>query len=245
MTLLYDGSYEGFLSLVYEVYYKRLHVKKIQREKTEVVLFEEVLEIQTDEQKSQKVLSALKKKFSSKNFTTITNIFLCDSKEFEKPLLEFIILGIKDEKNLNNINYPCILYIKNLEKEIFRVAHRMYGFVRFEELEDGTLYAKIETKYNVLYFLGKHFLNRLGDNDFIIHDIQREFAFVKYKNEIEIRHVASFDEPEYSKDEEKFKNLWKTFFQSVAIEKRKNKKLQQQLVPLMYRAYMSEFENDL
>jgi probable DNA metabolism protein len=118
----------------------------------------------------------------------------------------------------------------------------MYGFVRFKEIEDGSLYAKIETKYNILYFLGKHFLNRLGNNDFIIHDIQREYAFVKYKNKFDIRHVATFDEPEYSKEEEKFQKLWKTFFQSVAIEKRNNEKLQQQLVPLIYRAYMSEFE---
>jgi len=242
MTLVYDGTYEGFLTLVYEVYYTKLHVKKIQREKTEVLLFEEVFEVQTDTSKAQKVLSALKQKFSAKNFATITNVFLCDSKEFEKPLLDFIILGFKDKRNLNNINFPAILYMRNLEKELFRVVHRMYGFVRFKEIEDGTLYAKIETKYNVLYFLGKHFLNRLGDSDFIIHDIQREFAFVKYKNEIDIRHVSSFDEPEYSKDEEKFRNLWKTFFKSVAIEKRKNKKLQQQFVPLMYRTYMSEFE---
>lgn len=242
MTLVYDGSYEGFLTLVYEVYYDKLHVSKILREKTEALLFEEVFEIQTDITKSQKVLNALKKKFSSKNYATITNIFLCDSKEFEKQLLDFIILGFKDERSLKNINFPSILFIQNLQKELFRVVHRMTGFVRFKEIEDGTLYAKVETKYNVLYFLGKHFLKRLGDCDFIIHDIQREFAFVKHKNEINIRHVAAFDEPEYSKDEEKFKNLWKTFFQSVAIEKRKNKKLQQQLVPLIYRTYMSEFE---
>lgn len=242
MTLLYDGTSEGFLSLVYEVYYKKLHVRKIQREKTEALLFEEVLEVQTDEQKAQKVLNALKSKFSPQNFATITHIFLCDSKEYEKPLLDFIILGFKDEQNLQNINHPSIFYIKSLEKELFQVAHRMYGFVRFEELADNTLYAKIETKYNVLHLLGKHFLNRLGTCDFIIHDIERGLAFVKYNKSVEIRHVAAFDTPEYSEDEAKFKKLWQTFFKSVVIKKRENKKLQQQLVPLMYRTFMSEFE---
>jgi len=241
MKLLYDGTYEGFLSLIYEVYYKHLHVKSIQKVQKESLLFEQVMEIQTDTLKAQKVLAALEKSFSHKDFRTITNIFLCDSKEFEKPLLDFIILGFKDIKNLKNINYPSIFYIQNLEKELFHIVHKMTGFVRFEELEDHTLYAKIQTKFNVISFLGKHFLHRLGSCDFIIHDVERKVAFVKYKDEINIRNVDSFQSPQYSRDEEKFKKLWKTFFQSVAIEKRKNTKLQKQLVPLMYRTYMSEF----
>jgi probable DNA metabolism protein len=230
------------MSLVYEVYYKSLHVKKIQREKTKTLLFEEVFEVQTDSQKAQKVLDALKQKFSQKNFATLTHAFLCDSQEFEKALLDFIILGFKDEKNLSNINLPSIFYVKNLEKELLRLAHRMYGFLRFEELKDGSLYAKVETKYNVLHFLGKHFVNRLGNLDFIIHDMQRELAFVKYQDSIEIRSVESYEIPEYSDNEEKFKKLWQTFFQSVAIKKRENKKLQRQLVPLMYRPFMNEFQ---
>ncbi len=242
MTLVYDGSSEGFLSLVYEVYYKNLHVRKILTEKTETSLFEEVIEVQTDIDKAQKVLMALEQKFSTQNFATITHIFLCDCTKYQKALLEFIILGFKDEKNLHNINHPSVFFIKNLERELLKVAHRMYGFVRFEELSDNTLYAKIETKYNVLYFLGQHFVKRLGTCDFIIHDIHRELAFVKYKECVELRHVASHETPEYSDDEAKFKKLWQTFFKSVAIKKRENKKLQQQLVPLMYRRFMSEFE---
>ena len=56
-----------------------------------------------------------------------------------------------------------------------------------------------------------------------------------------IQNVSSFDMPSYSKDEEKFQKLWKTFFDSVAIESRENKKLQQQMVPLIYREFMNEF----
>lgn len=244
MTLIYDGSFEGFLTLVYEVYYKKLHVNKITKEKINSLIMEDISEIQTDIHKAKKVLTALKNNFSKKNFSTIRNIFLCDSKEFEKSLLEFIILGFKDEINLQNINHPCIFYIRALEKELFMIVHKMTGFVRFEELDDETLYAKIDTKFNVLYFLGEHFLKRLGRLDFIIHDIKRGYAFVKNQENISIKQVASFEEPTHSKDEEKFKKLWKTFFESVAIEKRKNKKLQQNLVPLIYRTYMSEFKTN-
>jgi probable DNA metabolism protein len=242
MLVLYDGTYEGFLTLVYEKYHQKLNIDKIEKNKINTLLFEDIHEVITDEEKAKKVLHALQEKFTPKNLNTITNTFLCDSKNFEMSLLEYIILGFKNQNNLKDINHKSIFFLQELEKELFRVLHRMYGFVRFEELEDNTLYAKIDTKFNVLYFLGKHFLKRLGTNDFIIHDIKREFAFVKHKNKLSIKQVASFDEPTYSNDEEKFKKLWKTFFESVSVKERKNKKLQQNFVPLIYRTYMSEFE---
>ena len=44
-------------------------------------------------------------------------------------------------------------------------------------------------------------------------------------------------------NEEKFQKLWKSFFKGVTINERKNLKLQTQMVPLLYRTYMSEFKN--
>ena len=66
-------------------------------------------------------------------------------------------------------------------------------------------------------------------------------AFIKTKDDYSIQEVAFFDEPNYSTNEEKFQKLWKRFFKGVTIEERINPKLQQQLVPLIYRTYMSEF----
>lgn len=123
------------------------------------------------------------------------------------------------------------------------MTHKLTGFIRFEELEDKTLYAKIESKFNVVYFLGRHFLKRFNNQNFIIHDINRKLAFVKMQNDYSIKEVAFFDEPNYSSNEEKFQKLWKSFFSGVTINERTNLKLQTQMVPLLYRTYMSEFKN--
>jgi probable DNA metabolism protein len=56
-----------------------------------------------------------------------------------------------------------------------------------------------------------------------------------------IHKVADFDLPLLSDNEEKFQKLWKLFFENVTIKKRKNLKLQQNFVPLLYRKYMTEF----
>ena len=241
MILVYDGTFEGFLSLVYEVYYKKLKPIKIYKTLPNEILFEEILEINSSKESGIKVLNAIKTKFPKEILEKILNIFMCDSKEFEMALLEYIVIGFKDSKQLYNINNSCVFYLNNLEKELFRVTHKLTGFIRFEELEDKTLYAKIESKFNIVYFLGKHFLKRFNNQNFIIHDLNRRIAFVKINETFSIQEVAFFDEPNYSSNEQKFQKLWKSFFSGVTIKERINSKLQQQMVPLIYRTYMSEF----
>lgn len=241
MILVYDGTFEGFLSLVYEVYYKKLKPIKIYKTLPNEMIFEEILEIETSQDNVLKVLNAIKTKFPKEILEKILNIFMCDSKEFEMALLEYIIIGFKETKQLFNINNSCVFYLNSLEKELFRNVHKMTGFIRFEELEDETLYAKVESKFNVVYFLGKHFLKRFNNQNFIIHDLNRKLAFVKIENDFSVQEVAYFDEPNYSSNEQKFQKLWKSFFSGVTIKERINSKLQQQMVPLIYRTYMSEF----
>ncbi|CAM3846852.1 TIGR03915 family putative DNA repair protein [Arcobacter cloacae] len=241
MILVYDGSFEGFLSLVYEVYYKKLKPIKINKTLPNEMIFEEILELKTSKDNAIKVLNAIKTKFPKELIQRILNIFMCDSKEFELYLLEYIIIGFKETKQLYNINNSCVFYLNSLEKELFRNVHKLTGFIRFEELEDGTLYAKVESKFNVLYFLGKHFLKRFNNQNFIIHDLNRKLAFVKIENDFSVQEVAFFDEPNYSSNEQKFQKLWKSFFSGVTIKERINPKLQTQMVPLLYRTYMSEF----
>ena len=166
---------------------------------------------------------------------------MCDSKNFEMHLLEYIILGFKSKEELLNINNSCVFYLTSLEKELFKNVHKMYAFIRFEELEDGSLYGKLECKFNVVFFLAKHFLKRFNNQNFIIHDINRKLAFIKVDNNSSIQKVADFEDPNYSENEEKFQKLWKSFFKGVTIKERINLKLQQNQVPLIYRTYMSEF----
>lgn len=241
MILVYDGSFEGFLSLVYEVYYKKIKPIKIYKTLPNEIIFEEIIEVQTDEKNSLKVLNAIKMKFPKEMAEKILNIFMCDTREFEMELLYYIILGFKDTRQLFNINNSSVFYLNNLEKELFRNVHKMTGFIRFEELEDSTLYAKLECKFNVVYFIAKHFLKRFNNQNFIIHDINRKLAFMKIGDDYSIQEVAFFDEPNYSSNEDKFQKLWKSFFKAVTIKERINPKLQQNLVPLIYRTYMSEF----
>ena len=239
---MYDGTFEGFLSLVHEVYYKKYTPHAITRVMPHANLVDTIVEIHYDALQSQKVFQGLKKGFDKKHVDLILHMFLCDREDFELDLLAYIQLGFKNKKELYNINHPSVFYLQNLQKELLRHYHKYSGFLRFEELEDGTLYAKIDSKFSLVYLLGGHFLKRLNNQNFIIHDPKRALAFVKYGEDAQVRSVSDFELPTLSGEEKRFKKLWQTFFKSVAIETRQNEKLQKQLVPLVYRTYMSEFE---
>jgi probable DNA metabolism protein len=241
VILIYDSSIDGFFTLVYEVYYNKLKPTQILKSKPNELLFEDILEIFTDKTKSQKVQSAIKKKFTKKNHDKIKNIFFCDNHDFEIYLLQFIIIGFKDQKQLSNINHSCVLFIDNLLKQFFQVVHKMKGFTRFIELENGFLYAKLENEFNIVPFLAKHFITRFNNQDFVIHDTLRQISFIKDKNNTSIQNIVDV-QLEYSQNEQQFQKLWQTFFDSVTIKERKNLKLQRQMVPIKYRKDMTEFK---
>lgn len=243
MTLLYDGSFETFLTLVHKVYYEKLTPHTILKKAPDTLLFDALHEVRYDETKSLAVFEALQKSFTKEHFERILHIFMCDSAEFEMDLLHYVITGFKNQRELENITLAYIFRLHALQKELFRISHKMSGFLRFSELEDGTLYAKLETKYSVLYFLGVHFSKRLNNQNFIIHDISRALAFIHTQEFKGVQKVADFQTLRHSKEEEKFSRLWKSFFHNVAIQSRENKKLQRQTVPLLYRTYMTEFMN--
>jgi probable DNA metabolism protein len=226
---------------VHHSYHHKITAEKIAKNRELFGLLDEVTEIVTDTHQAQKVFDGIKSKFEKCHFERLYHTFLCDSRDFEKPLYDFIVLGFKDQRHLHNIQHPSILYLENLWREYFRHLHKMYGFTRFEELKDGTLYAKIGGKFNLLPFLGRHFTKRLDGCRFIIHDLDRSLAYFKDENGGEIHQVADYDTPVFSENEAKFQKLWKTFFESVTIKERQNLKLQQNWVPLHYRKYMNEF----
>ena len=238
MIVVYDGTAEGFLSLVFEVYAHKLSPTHIFKSRPQSLL--QIHEVRSDETHARRVLEGMKRTFSPLHVREIQQVLLCDTLAFELPLLAYVNLGFKNPRHLYDPTLESVRTVQNWAKAYGRMVHRMKGFVRFEELEEGVFYAKIQTEYNVLALLGDHFVERLGTQGFILHDVERGLAFVSQEREIYA--VAHADVPQVSEKELTCKGLWQTFFSHVAIQNRTNPKLQQALVPLKYRTYMSEFE---
>lgn len=133
--------------------------------------------------------------------------------------------------------------VLRVNKIYLRVAHEvhiMMGFVRFKLVEGGIYYAPISPDNNIIELLAPHFSERLADQNWIIHDVKRGLAVLYNKKEWII---TDFDQDEnvcLDGTEEKYRNLWKEFFNTIGIASRVNPKLHKQLMPRRYWKYMTE-----
>lgn len=241
MKWLYDGSFEGFLSIIYESYNSKTIPDSISTDEKLPSLLDECRFIETDETNAVKVASSMRQNFSTAINERISHTFLCDDSNPERDLLLYIRLGFKECTYLEDYANPIVYAIHAYQRRVLSTLHKMNAYLRFEELDDHTLYAQIAPPRNVLPLMGKHFRKRLRGERFIIHDTQRSIALLYHEGELRFERIGEYTEPIRSTEEDTFKRLWKTFFSRVAIESRINLKLQQSHVPLKYRTYMSEF----
>ncbi len=242
MLWLYDGSFEGFLTALHRSYTHKCIPENLTNDTTAITLLSECQTIEVDFDLAQKVSKSLREHFPKKILERILHVFLCDDAIRELELLLYIRMGFKDISLLDNLSNVVVYQIEEYQKRLFSTIHKMHAFTRFEILEDGMLYAKIAPPRNVLPLIGKHFVKRFGSERFIIHDIQRGFIVVWDGKALQMHPVLDANDPKLHEDEKHYQGLWQTFFNSVAIESRKNSKQQRNYVPLLYRELMTEFQ---
>lgn len=243
MIWIYDGSFVGFLSAVVKSYHEKTLPEILTKTPPDGGLFDEIIEVINTPEDVAKLSKSIRTQLGKTIEERIFHTFLCDDVPFENDLLRYIRLGLKDPANLTLLSHPIVYAIESYQRRVLRALHKMNAYLRFETLDEGTLYAKIAPACNTLPLMGKSFKNRLRNEKFIIHDLKRSLALIYDGQELHIHNVHAIDLPQHSSDELYYQHLWKRFFDSVAITERLNPKLQKQHVPLYYRDYMCEFKS--
>lgn len=236
--LSFDGSFEGFLSLLYFAKEKNIHPSNIILPSTPLSLFDFPFYIKTDTTNATLHYQYLKNTFPKKPFHIFNYAFLYETPPLHVKLFEYI--NIQDKEQLNDIAIEPTKSINKAYKYVLRERHKMLGFLRFSRLQNSIYYAKCAPKSNILVLLGSHFKARFK-HEWIIHDIKRNLALLHSDGRLSLKKVESFEEPLLHTEEATCKKLWKKFFTSVAINSRNNPKTQRQFVPLFYRPFMDEF----
>jgi probable DNA metabolism protein len=109
-------------------------------------------------------------------------------------------------------------------------------------MEGDYYYAALEPDYNIISLLALHFSKRLSDQRWVIHDLKRKSAVVYDKEGWFLTSIAKPLNSHLSTDEKDFQGLWKLYFKNIAIENRKNPRLQKQYMPVRYWAHLVEME---
>ncbi len=247
--LLYNGTFEGLMGTVYHCLSHKIIPYDIKPSNNyEINLFTNYLTLKNNEIKSSKLIEMITKKVSPLALYIVCNVYLSNDPKKEMIILYFLLNGFKyGEKIVNLRNLNCVSKALKISRYVRREAHRLKGFLRFEELNNGILYAEMAPENNILLLVSKHFKNRLKNEYFIIRDEKRHLISFYDKKNITIIDDRDFDNDKLvkGKKEDEIISMWKCFIKKVAISERKNLRCQMNFMPKKYWKYMVEVKDDL
>ena len=247
--LVYDGTFEGLLTAVYEIYERKLTQVKMERgESYTSAMFENLVKVMTDNIRAERVLSGLRQKLSPNGVQRLYIAHLAGIENDDDTIVGFIRYVFDTDQNIeDDYSNRYVLRVSEIVGMMRREKHRMEAFVRFQKLKDETFYSAIQPDFNVLPLLIKHFKNRYADQKWIIYDIKRNYGLYYNLHDTEFISLefSSVKNPgnvvtAFNEDEEIYQHLWKNYFTSVNIPARKNTKLHLRHIPKRYWKHLTE-----
>lgn len=214
-----------------------------------IELFSEYINVEAEEEKARKVARSIREKISEEAYEMVCKAGCSESREKGDIIYRFLILGFSMGSRVTDcFGNEVVMNLFTLNRNVGNEAHHILGFLRFTELRNGILFARLNPKNDILQLIAPHFSDRFGSENFLIYDEGRNTAVLHQKGYpwvfTDARDLNLDKLQELSEEEEGFQILWKTFFETIAIEERKNTGLQRNNLPLRFRGNMLEFRKN-
>lgn len=249
---LCEDSVDGIFTGVYDAWASRLghdnvRLLALTGEVYEPELFCEYEYVKADAGKAEKVLKTVRSRISE--YAARMLIRACCAEDIRKAddIYRVIVLGLRcGRRTADQLTNPHVMAVFERDRQIGNEAHHYLGFLRFSRIREELLFAEYEPKGDITAIIAPHFADRLAAENFVICDRRRRRAAVHPAGEHWF--MTSFTEEvlkkmeEYSSCGDEYRDLWKVFFKNIAIDERKNEKLQNNLLPKRYRSMMTEFK---
>jgi len=237
---IFDGTFEGFLSVVYDIYASgRQPVAITANHPEHLSLFAQEVVIVTDRKKAARVAEGIKK---SLGVSAYQHVYYCVlSAQPDACLCAFAYLRFGFAEGSKNTD--CRLDKKEVElthrisNEVSMERHRLLGLVRFCQ-RGLALYAAISPRHDVLELIAPHFCRRYASSVWVIHDLTREKAVFYNGRNWSINPLPSFAVP--GDESDPFVDLWRQYFAAINIKERRNPKQQKQYMPQSYWQHLPE-----
>ena len=242
-SYLYNNSFSSLLCLIYTLIKSDIVPLNIIREDNYIDnLFDEPVFYKLNE---KEIMEYLKTKISLNILNTIYYAYLSNEEEKEMIIYDFIKNTLKYGNSiLGRRNIDSVNEIIKMSHRVGNESHRMKGFLRFKKMK-YFYYAEIEPTNNIIWLITKHFKERLSNEYWIIKDKRRDIYAIYDKKKttyLKKDEVIKLN-LDFSNDEMFFEDLWKTFFKTIAIKERENKKCQMNHMPKKYWNNMLEMED--
>lgn len=247
--ILVDGTWDGLLSAVFDVFAYKLVPVAVEHSATyQAALFAATHEVATTADKVSRVQQALKKKIGARAYAELYYVYLSELPDAALLVVRTASFYFRvPSEQVANLAVDEVLRVRQLARIVSRERHRMNAFVRFKLLSDGLYVALIEPDYNVLPVIASHFEKRYADQRWLIYDVKRSYGIYYDLSSVTEITFESSAQPNtqtvslsLAESEDAYDELWRRYFKSVNILERKNTKLHLQHVPKRYWKYLNE-----
>ena len=263
MRIIYvcEDSLTGIFSGIYEVWKRKMTAEEVGLEvgdSFERRLFCEYIFCKAEERKALAVIRMIQKNLGADVYEKISYALLsADRRKAEmvfRAMLEAKKLSRKD-RLMEHLGNEVVRAVFGMYRQVANEAHHYKGFVRFRELKNKTLFAKIEPKHAVLPCIAEHFADRFPQENWVIYDKTHEVFLIHEKGKRyyflqqymcmkgdsgSAQNIAGV----FSEEEMDYEALWKEFVQSISVAERENRALQNQNLPLRFRTNLVEFSKE-
>jgi probable DNA metabolism protein len=248
----YDNTFDGFLSLVFHAFEHKLQPQEIFPVTPAAQdLFSETIEVETDISKAERVWNGLIKKTSQKNARMVHIAFMSQLPGMEMLLWRYLrkIFTSDHTDFYQNMLDEDVYQVVQTARKVKKEVHRFHGFVRFQQTADNIFFAPIDPDHDILPLLIPHFKSRYADQKWVIYDTRRKYGIyydVQNVSEVRIENPAADFKtgtlPQTVKDENEdhYLKLWQSYYNSINIQQRSNKKQMTRLMPRRYWKYLPE-----
>jgi probable DNA metabolism protein len=243
VIFVYDGSLEGFLCCVHEsVYTKQIPFAIFNEDEAQPSLLENIY-IETDLTKAQKVRHSIIGRLTPRAMDLVETVFLSCLEQREIAILNFLLFAYRTgPKTAEMLGHPVVAKLLTAEKHLFGECHLLLGFVRFSDY-GGKLASVITPKNFVLPFIARHFISRFSQEDFLIYDKTHKVALVYQNRKAQLLAVDSLEISAADETEQTYRELWKQFYNTIAIKERFNPKCRMTHIPKRYWENMVEMKD--
>ena len=248
LVFVYDQSFEGLLTVIFEAFRQKVFPEILAgRDDDLPLLASRVIEVETDQEKADRVWTGLEKKLSAIALKQVLYAWLTEEAAGAELVVRYvraIYAGVRE----TNFSHPDVLGLRQAAFKISREKEHMLQFVRFQKTVDGVYFAAVNPLYNVVPLVLDHFADRFADQKWVIYDLNRGYGFyydLESLKEIDFfkpvdGRTGRLSESELAEGEILLQEAWQAYFTAVSIPERVNPRLQRQYMPKRFWPYLTE-----
>lgn len=178
VTYCFDGSMTGLLSCVFRAFqFKEFDVQVTDHPHGQNGLFDDLIQVASNEEQAQRVWQGLKQKTSDQSQHNFYYTFLSENQTAYQHMFNYCLYVFKSCYKVDeNYGHADVLALAQWAKQVGHEKHRMEAFVRFKKCQDGLFLSLVRPDFNVLPLIERHFKARYQDQRWLIYDEKRKYG---------------------------------------------------------------------